>query len=126
MLNSIAYAAENLSKLDALLFKINAKIINPLIELSFIVALVVFLFGVAEFIRGAEKSEAREKGKKHIMFGIVGFLIMLGVFTIINLATSTLGIKGVTVNEKEQKFEPPCIQSVKINGQDSGSILPCK
>ncbi len=126
MFTSIAYAAGNLSKLDELLFKLNAKIINPLIEFSFIIALVIFLYGVMQFIRGAEKSADRETGKQHMIWGIVGFLIMLGVYAIISITTRTLGITGVTVNNKEQKFEPPCIQSVKIDGKDVGSVLPCK
>ncbi len=110
MFEVIAYA----DGVDNLLYKLNAKIINPLIELSFIVALVVFLWGVLQFIRGANNEEARAKGKDHMLWGFVGFLIMFGVFGIINLLTRTLGIKGTTLNQKEQKFEAPTIQELKL------------
>lgn len=116
----------NAATIDELLGKLNAKVINPAIEFAFIVALVVFLFGVMEFIRGAGNEKKRKLGKDHIMWGIVGFLIMFGVWGIINLLVNTFGIKGATINQKEQKFEPPCIQDLKINGQSSGSIIPCK
>ena len=112
--------------LDELLSKVSAKIINPAIEFAFIIALVVFLFGVLEFIRGANNEEKRKKGREHIMWGIVGFLIMFGVWGIINILVNTFGIKGATINQEEQRFEPPCIQELKINGETVGSFLPCK
>jgi hypothetical protein len=110
MFNAIAYA----DSLDELLFKVNDKILNPLIEFSFIIALVIFLYGVMQFIRGANNKDMRAKGQQHIMWGLVGFLIMFGVFTIINLLTKTLGISGVRINNKEQTFTPPPIKELKL------------
>lgn len=108
----IAYAAT----IDEFLGKLNAKVINPAIEFAFIIALVVFLFGVMEFIRGASSEEKRKQGKQHIMWGIVGFLIMFGVWGIITILVNTFGIQGATFNQKEQKFEPPKnIQELKLN-----------
>lgn len=119
----IAYAA--VDSVDSLLFKLNAKIINPLIEFAFIIALVVFLFGVMEFIRGAASEEKRSKGKQHMLWGLVGFIVMFGVFGIINLLVNTFGIRGAKINNKEQVFTPPCIQDVKIGNESQGSFLPC-
>lgn len=110
MRSSIAYA----ETIDSFIFKLNEKIINPLIELSFIIALVLFLYGVMLFIQGANNKDKRDKGKRHMLWGIVGFLIMFGVFSIITILTQTFGISGVTVNQKEQKFNPPPIQEIKI------------
>lgn len=110
MFNSVAYA----DSLDEVIFRINDKILNPAIEIAFVVALVVFLFGVMEFIRGANKEEKRTKGKQHMLWGIIGFLIMFGVFSIINILTRTFGISGVKMDNGEQKFDPPPIQELKI------------
>lgn len=109
MFTIIAYA----DSLDNLLGKVNDKIINPVIELSFVVALVLFLWGVMQYIRGSGQQDARKKGTQHMLWGIVGFLIMFCVFGIITLLTRTLGITGVTMNGKEQKFDPPPIQDLK-------------
>lgn len=106
----VAHAAS----IDKFIDKVNAKVINPAIEFAFIIALLVFLFGVMEFIRGANNEEARRKGKQHIMWGIVGFLIMFGVWGIINILVNTFGIEGATINQKEQKFNPPTIQQLNI------------
>ncbi len=106
----IAYA----DSVDNLLFKLNAKVINPAIEFAFIIALVVFLWGVMEFIRGANNEEKRSIGKRHMLWGIVGFVIMFGVFGIIGFLTRTFGIKGATINTEQQTFDPPDIQELKF------------
>jgi hypothetical protein len=106
----IAYA----DTVDDLLFKLNEKIFNPLIELAFIIALVIFLWGVSEYIRGANNEEKRKEGREHMLWGVVGFVIMFGVFGIITMLTRTFGIKGATVNNEQQTFEPPALQELKL------------
>ncbi|HWC58037.1 MAG TPA: hypothetical protein VG621_03795 [Candidatus Paceibacterota bacterium] len=98
---------------DDLIFKINKVVINPAIEFAFIVALVVFLWGVMEYIRGANNEDKRKTGRQHMLWGIVGFLIMLGVFGIINIVLGTFGIKGATINNQQQTFQAPQLQELK-------------
>lgn len=106
----IAYA----DKFDDVLYKVNINLINPAIEFAFIIATVIFLWGVFQFIMGAADKDKRQEGKDHILWGIVGFLIMFGVYGIINILSNTLGVSGLTVNPKEQTFTPPPIQEVKF------------
>jgi uncharacterized membrane protein YidH (DUF202 family) len=73
---------------DALIKKINAQILNPIIGLLIAIGLVVFLYGVLEFIMGADNLEKRETGKKHMIWGIIGLFIMVAVFGIMNLLAS--------------------------------------
>lgn len=110
LLAGTAYA----DTLDELLFKINKNILNPLIEMAFVIALVVFLFGLMEFLRGANSEEKRRDGKQHMLWGVVGLLIMLTVYGLITLLMATFGIKGVTVNNNEQKFDPPPMQDLVL------------
>jgi|GEM_PF-1529990 len=105
---------ESLSSFDKLIFGLNDKLLNPVIEFCFIVALTVFLFGVMEYIRSANNPESRKKGQNHMLFGLLGLLIMFTVYGLINLALNTFGIKGATLNGKEQKFDPPTIQEIKV------------
>ncbi len=105
----IAYA----DSVDDLLFKLNAKVINPVIEFAFIIALVVFLWGVMQYIRGANNQEDRKKGREHMLWGVVGFVIMFGVFGIITILTRTFGIQGATITTEQQTFTPPPIQQLK-------------
>ena len=106
----IAYA----DSVDDLLFRINDRVLNPIIEIGFAIAFVIFIFGVMEFLRNAGVAEKREKSKKHMLWGVIGLFIMFSVFGIINLLLTTFGITGARINSKEQTFEPPAIQDIKL------------
>ncbi len=66
-------------------------IVNPIVMLMFAVGLVVFVFGVVEmFVSGAD-ADARSKGKRHMVGGVIGMFIMLSAWGIINLVANTVG-----------------------------------
>ncbi len=67
-------------------------IINPLIAILFALALALFMWGIARFIWTSDDDTSREQGKKHMIWGLVGMLIMVSVYGILNVATSLLGI----------------------------------
>lgn len=67
-----------------LINKIKMLILNPIIGVMFAVAVVMFLYGIMEFIYGAENEDKREKGKQHMIWGIVGIFVMLAVYGIMN------------------------------------------
>ena len=68
-----------------LLAKISDQILNPLIGLIIAVALMIFIWGVIEFIAGAANDEKRVKGKQHMVWGIIGLFIMVSVFGIMQI-----------------------------------------
>jgi zinc transporter ZupT len=61
------------------------QVLNPFIMFLGAAALAYFIYGVVEFILGAESEDKRERGKKHIMWGLIGLMIMFGVWSIINI-----------------------------------------
>jgi hypothetical protein len=79
------------------LAKINQYILNPIILLLFAVAFLLFLWGVFQFVRQADNPKAREEGQKNIMWGIVGMFIMFGVYGIIAIVLSTIGVNVNTI-----------------------------
>ena len=84
--------------LNAFLDKIVTQIVNPLILLLAAGAFVVFLWGVFEFIRNAADETKREEGRRAIMWGLIGLVIIFGAFGIINLALNTFGLGTVSPN----------------------------
>lgn len=72
--------------------KINQIIINPIIILLFGLALLLFLWGVLRFITGMESDEARTTGRRHMIWGVIGMIIMFGVWAIIGVIRGTFGI----------------------------------
>ena len=100
--------------LDTLIYKINALIINPAIATLFIIAFVIFLYGLVEFLRKANNKDGRAVGKQHMIWGILGFVIMLGVYGIINILLRTFNIEGPVVTPKQQKFDAPSVPDIII------------
>ncbi len=72
---------------------LNNVIINPLLILLFAGGLAVFVYGVAEFffkfnIQGDE--HAKEDGKSHMLWGIVGMFVMASALGIIAVIQNTV------------------------------------
>lgn len=67
-------------------------IINPLIYLFFAVGLLVFFWGVIEFLLalnvGGESS--KETGKQHMLWGLIGMFIIVSSYAIINAIASNI------------------------------------
>lgn len=88
----MAKAAANLDPLKKFIIKVEVVILNPVIKLGFAIALVVFLYGVFEFIKDADNSTARETGGKHILWGVIGMFIMIAAGGIMQVLCGTWGI----------------------------------
>ncbi|MGE5541376.1 MAG: pilin [Bacillota bacterium] len=63
-----------------------------LVPVIFALAFIVFVIGVYRFfIAGATNEEKRQEGQKFVVYGLVGFVLMLSVWGIVNLLLNTLG-----------------------------------
>ena len=70
--------------------RINTYILNPLILLMFSVAGIVFLWGIVVFIARADSEEGRATGKRAMIWGLVGFLVMFGVWGVVSILLDTI------------------------------------
>ena len=62
-----------------------------LIPFLFAIAFIVFIWGVFQyFVAGGANEEQRDKGKQLVMWGIIGFVVMVSVWGLVNLVTNTL------------------------------------
>ncbi len=84
-----------MATLDAFILKVDQNIINPLISLLFALAVVYFLYGVVQFLMNQDNDENKTTGKNHMLWGIIGIAIMLGVYGLINIVLSTFGFPTV-------------------------------
>ncbi len=72
--------------------KVNVAIINPLIILVFAIAVLVFFFGIFQFIYSTGESAERDKGKKKILYGLIGMFIMFSAYGLIRIVLGTFGV----------------------------------
>lgn len=91
--------------MDAFISKVNSEIINPIILFLFALAIVYFLYGMLEFLLNQQNDEAKTTGKSHMIWGIVGIAIMLGVWTIMNIVINTFNIQGVEILDGQEGAE---------------------
>lgn len=82
---------------DSVLRNLKIEIINPLINLLFALAIAFFLWGVFEFFLNQDNEEKKTAGKSHMLWGVIGITIMMGVFAILNTIMSTFGIEDIDV-----------------------------
>ena len=87
-LNSLLAAAPG--SLEFIIDKVKQGVVNPFIKFLIPLAIVVFMVGVIRFIMNSSSEEGVTTGKRHIVWSLVGFVIMLLVLAIINLIQDTL------------------------------------
>lgn len=71
---------------------INQEIVNPIIGLIFTAALVLFLYGAMNLVFFAGDDSKRGEGKQHLLWGLVGMVIMVSVFAIIRVMLYTFNV----------------------------------
>ncbi len=79
---------------------VNDAILFPVIALMSAIAFLVFLWGAFEYVRNADNDSARAAGQQHLLWGVIGLLVMLSAFAILNVAAGTFGL-GINVPEAD-------------------------
>ncbi len=83
---------------------------GTLIPLVFGIALLVFIYGMFQyFILGGGDEDSRDKGRKLMLWSIVGFVVMVSIFGIVNLIAGGLGFS------KEENIQN--IPNVPVNNR---------
>jgi hypothetical protein len=72
---------------------------------------VYFLYGLFEFIKDSDSEDGREKGKRHMLWGLIGLSIMVSVFFIMKVVLGTIGIDQNQIN----------VQTGEVNIQNNGN-----
>ncbi len=70
--------------------KIAEVIINPTITLLFGAAILYFVWGIVQYIRGADQSSERQKGAQHMIWGLIGIFIMVSAVALLKLFTQSI------------------------------------
>ena len=73
-----------------LLENIKQYIVDPVILLLFGLALLIFLYGLVEFLWQGDTVKNDKLGRDKIFWGLVGMAIMASVFGFLNVINSTI------------------------------------
>ena len=76
--------------IESLLPRIFDEFLAPVLLVLVMLSLMWFLWGIAEFIKDADSQEGRSKGKRNMIWGVVGMFIIVSTFGIIQVIEATL------------------------------------
>ncbi len=83
---------------------------NVLVPVLFAIAFIVFIYGVFKtFILGAGSDDAKESGKNLMLWGLIGFFVMVSVWGLVNILTGTISFgnnSGVTTPTSGTQVTP--------------------
>jgi len=66
-------------------------LVNPAILLLFAAALILFIWGLVQYLIALNvKGKDDGKGKQHMLWGLVGMFIMIAAYGIFNLVSRTV------------------------------------
>ena len=89
---SVAHASTAKATAQGFVDNINEFILFPIIALLMAIAFIVFLYGAFNFVKNANNEAARETGRNHLIYGVIGMLVMLSAFAILSIAANTFGL----------------------------------
>ena len=84
-------------------------IIDPAILVIFTLGFFLFVWGLVQFLWNLDEGGENQAGKSHMFWGIIGMLIMISVFGILNIIDNTLGLNAANpdVNRINNVTAPP-------------------
>ncbi len=86
----VAFAAPPNDALTQFIGKVTELILQPIVYLLFALAMYYFVIGIFTFVMKSDDPKARATGRQHMIWGVLGFFIMVSVITILQITTRTI------------------------------------
>jgi len=72
---------------------------NVAVPVVFALAFIVFIWGVFQyFVQGGQDEEKRDAGKNLMLYGLIGFFIMVSVWGLVNILVGTVRLNESVPN----------------------------
>lgn len=93
LLTPLLASAQTIRNVTELGQVITGLINDVLVPLIFALAFVVFIWGVfVYFIQGGSDEEKRTQGQQLMLYGIIGFFVMVSVWGLVNILVGTFSL----------------------------------
>ena len=90
--SNIVACDKNFDDIPAIITYAICTIKNSIIPLLFAVALLIFTWGVVKYVIAGDGSEDREEGRWFMIYGVIGFFVMVSVWGLVRLVSNTIDI----------------------------------
>lgn len=88
---ALALAEELDAEVKGLIKRFVDAIVDPLVVALFALAFLLFMWGLLQFMLAVSQGEPSDSGKQHMLWGVIGLVIMFSVAGIINVITNSIG-----------------------------------
>ncbi|HAS80462.1 TPA: hypothetical protein DD445_01120 [Candidatus Nomurabacteria bacterium] len=86
-----------------LLSYVGCIISKSVIPLIFSLAIVIFIWGVVQYVINTEEEAKREKGKEFMIWGILALTVMVSVWGLVRIVGDTFNIEYVVPQLKQSQ-----------------------
>jgi len=90
-------------------------IINSIVPVLIALGVVYFVWGVVTYLVNGGDEEAKKKGRDRIVYGIIGFAVIVGLWGLVNVVVNTFGLGG--------QVNAPALVTVTA-AESSGGVCP--
>ncbi len=100
---SSCYGNQSTGTIQAVICKIG-EIMNTLIPILIVLGVVYFVWGVISYMIGSDE-EAKKKGRDRVIYGIIGLVVIVGMWGLVKIVTNTFGLN----NQAGGGIQTPCV-----------------
>jgi Type IV secretion system pilin len=70
-------------------------ILDTIIPILIVLGVVYFVWGVVQYVISGDE-EAKAKGKTHMIYGIIGLVVIVAMWGLVGIVTNTFGLNGTS------------------------------
>ena len=70
-------------------------ILDTIIPILIVLGVVYFVWGVVQYVISGDE-EAKAKGKSHMIYGIIGLVVIVAMWGLVGIVTNTFGLNGTS------------------------------
>src|SRR5258708_18671844 len=108
-------------QLQHLLNYVVCTINGSVIPLIFALAVVVFVWGVVQYVINSDEEAKKEKGRQFMIWGIIGLTVMLGVWGLVAILGNTFGLETEFLPQVHSPSSPDTNQPTPSQGSNTSS-----
>ncbi len=91
---------------QSLLERIQTYVVDPIIAVIFTLGLLLFFVGIVEYLWEIKDGKTDGDGRQHLIYGLVGMLVMVSVYGIINMIINTFQLDDAVDISRIQNVNP--------------------
>ncbi len=100
--------------INDILGRLTSEVLQPAAGVIFAAGFLLFMWGLVQFLWNLNDGGENQQGKDHMIWGIVGMVIMMSIWSIIALLDATFGLGALSGNGAATDPNRNQIQTVRF------------